>query len=123
MRTFQRAVAVILTVIFVTIFCVAMSGGSKNKNTEPEATWNETVAAVTEPALANVPTVTEPVEEWLYPLSEDEINLIALVTMAEAEGETELGKRLVIDTILNRVDNPHYSDNVTDVIYEKKSVQ
>lgn len=125
MRTFQRAVAVILTVIFVTIFCVAMSGGSKNKNTEPQATWNETVAAVTEPALANVPTFTvgttvvEPVEEWLYPLSEDEINLIALVTMAEAEGETELGKRLVIDTILNRVDNPHYPDNVTDVIYEK----
>lgn len=125
MRTFQRAVAVILTVIFVTIFCVVMSGGSKNKNIEPEATWNETVAAVTEPALANVPTfavsttVVEPVEEWLYPLSEDEINLIALVTMAEAEGETELGKRLVIDTILNRVDNPHYPDNVTDVIYEK----
>lgn len=122
MRTFQRAIAVILTVIFLTIFCVAMTGGSKNKNTEPEATWNETVATVTESAMANVPTFTvEPTvaEEWLYPLCEDEINLIALVTMAEAEGETELGKRLVIDTILNRVDSPHYPDNVTDVIYEK----
>ena len=33
-------------------------------------------------------------------LSEEDISLIALVTMAEAEGECEKGKRLVIDTIL-----------------------
>ena len=39
-----------------------------------------------------------------FDLSDEEIRLIALVTMAEAEGEPELGKRLVIDTILNRVD-------------------
>lgn len=125
MNTFQRVTAVIFTVIFLTTFGIAMTGVSKNKNTKPEATWNEP-AAVTEPTTANVPTFTvettagtEPVEGWLYPLSEDEINLIALVTMAEAEGETELGKRLVIDTILNRVDDSHYPGNVTDVIYEK----
>lgn len=44
--------------------------------------------------------------------------MIALVTMAEAEGETELGKRLVIDTILNRMDDPHFPDTVHDVIYQ-----
>ena len=52
-------------------------------------------------------------------LSQDEIELVALVTMAEAEGESEEGKRLVIDTILNRVDHERFPDSVTDVIYQK----
>lgn len=43
---------------------------------------------------------------------------IALVTMAEAEGECEEGKRLVIDTILNRVDSEHFPDTVYEVIYQ-----
>lgn len=55
-----------------------------------------------------------------YPLSitEDEIDLIALVTMAEAEGEDEYGKRLVIDTILNRVNSEYFPDTVEEVIYQ-----
>lgn len=126
MRITRRAVITIIIVIFMSIIGLAVTARSINKKTEPEATWNETVATVTEPTIANMPTftietmaTTEPViEEWIYPLSEDEINLIALVTMAEAEGETELGKRLVIDTILNRVDDSHFPDNVTDVIYQ-----
>ena len=51
-------------------------------------------------------------------LSKAEIELIALVTMAEAEGECEEGKRLVIDTILNRVDSEHFPDTVEEVIYQ-----
>lgn len=51
-------------------------------------------------------------------ISEEDINLLALVTMAEAEGETELGKRLVISTILNRVDSEYFPDTVKDVIYQ-----
>lgn len=56
-------------------------------------------------------------------LTNEEIDLLALVTMAEAEGESELGKRLVIDTILNRVDSEirYFPDNVTDVIYQKNA--
>ena len=55
----------------------------------------------------------------VIPLTDEEIDLIALVTMAEAEGECELGKRLVIDTILNRVESDRFPDTVTDVIYAK----
>lgn len=55
----------------------------------------------------------------VLPLTDEEIDLIALVTMAEAEGECELGKRLVIDTILNRVESERFPDTVTDVIYAK----
>ncbi len=60
------------------------------------------------------------VKESQAPLySDEEIELIALVTMAEAEGETEKGQRLVIDTILNRVDSEHFPNTIHDVIYQK----
>lgn len=66
--------------------------------------------------------IKEPeIQETVSPedlVSEDDIELIALVTMAEAEGECEEGKRLVIDTILNRVDSEHFPDTISDVIYQ-----
>ena len=58
-----------------------------------------------------------PVEEEII-LTQDEIELIALVTMAEAEAEPEEGQRLVIDTILNRVDSEYFPDTVYDVLYQ-----
>lgn len=57
-------------------------------------------------------------ESDIISLSIEEIELIALVTMAEAEGEPEEGKRLVIDTILNRVDFGEFPSTVTEVIYQ-----
>lgn len=81
--------------------------------------------------MVETPSVEEVVEveqepeivEEVLPLSDDEIDLLALVTMAEAEGESEEGKRLVIDTILNRVDSElkYFPDTVTDVIYQKNA--
>ena len=65
-----------------------------------------------------VETVSEPVEPQVY-LSESDINLIALITMAEAEGQPELGQRLVIDTILNRMDHYYWPNTVQGVIYQK----
>lgn len=52
-------------------------------------------------------------------LSDYEIDLIALVTMAEAEGEPEEGKRLVIDVILNRLDSNIFPDTIDGVVYQK----
>ena len=49
--------------------------------------------------------------------SETDIELIALLTMGEAEGESELGKRLVIDTVLNRLDSGDYGNTVHSVVY------
>lgn len=49
----------------------------------------------------------------------NEINLIATVTMGEAGGESELGQRLVIDTILNRVDHSEFPDSITKVINQQ----
>lgn len=59
-----------------------------------------------------------PEEEPL--MSQEDINLLAIVTMAEAEGESEMGKRLVIDTILNRIDSEQFPDTVSGVVYQKK---
>lgn len=71
-----------------------------------------------QPTLKTVSAVEieEYVEDTLLP--REDIELIALVTMAEAEGECEEGKRLVIDTILNRVDSVYFPDTVYGVVYQ-----
>lgn len=61
----------------------------------------------------------EPIESNKPVMSREDVELIALVTMAEAEGECEEGKRLVIDTILNRVDSEYFPNSVHDVIYQR----
>ena len=43
-------------------------------------------------------------------LTNEEIELVALVTMAEAEGECEEGQRLVIDTVLNRMEDSRFPE-------------
>ena len=48
----------------------------------------------------------------------DDLELLALTTYAEAEGESEYGQRLVIDVILNRVDHPGFPNTIHEVIYE-----
>lgn len=57
---------------------------------------------------------SEPVEASL-----SDIDLIALVVMAEAEGEPVEGKRLVIDVILNRVDSGSFPNSISGVVYQK----
>ena len=71
-----------------------------------------------EPLLEPEP---EPIVEE-YRLSDKDIELIALITLAEAEDQPELGQRLVIDTILNRLDHEkHWPDTVKGVVYMKNA--
>lgn len=51
-------------------------------------------------------------------VSEEEIRLIARVVLAEAEGEGEEGKRLVVDVILNRMESPYFPDTAYEVIHQ-----
>lgn len=48
----------------------------------------------------------------------DDAVLIAKLVLAEAEGEPEMGKRLVIDTVLNRLDSSGFPNTVYDVVYQ-----
>lgn len=62
--------------------------------------------------------IVETEQDNISDISEEEKDLLALVTMAEAEGECEEGKRLVIDTVLNRVDSVHFPNTISEVIYQ-----
>ena len=68
---------------------------------------------IVEPIIEAEETVDEPI----ISISNEDIELLALVTMAEAEGESEEGKRMVIDTILNRVDSERFDNTISEVIY------
>ena len=51
-------------------------------------------------------------------ISEEECRTLAVLTLREARGESTLGKRLVIDTVLNRVDRDFYPNDILSVIYQ-----
>lgn len=53
----------------------------------------------------------------------DDMELIALVCVAEAEGESEYGKRLVIDTILNRLDSEYFPNDIKEIVYAPNQYQ
>lgn len=84
---------------------------------EPDKVDTSTVVLTSTTEAETEPIIEE--EPEIDILTEDEIELIALVTMAEAEGESEEGQRLVISTILNRVDHASFPDTVHGVIYQK----
>lgn len=108
----------------ITIFCLTLRICADSFSDDIYEDLSEPIvsAAPEEADVEPYPIDEEPFEvvfeEDEYWLSDEEIELIALVTMGEAEGEPELGQRLVIDTILNRVDDPHFPDTVTEVVYQ-----
>lgn len=114
-----------LTVAMVCLTLTTCALDEKHDPEPPVVRVIEPVAVKEEPVVRVtimheiVEAIEEPevVEEEM--LSQEEIDLIALVTMAEAEGEPEEGKRLVIDTILNRVDHERFPDTVYGVIYQR----
>lgn len=122
----MRTMLIILSIVFCFIIVLRVTAGSSEVNkVEADSIdiLNRAVAAevsaICSPLVTKAEaTETPPDDIWPYPIFQEEIDLIALVTMGEAEGETELGKRLVIDTILNRMDDSHFPDTVHDVIYQ-----
>lgn len=53
------------------------------------------------------------IEEMVY---WDELELLAQVVEAEAGNQDMIGKRLVVDVVLNRVDSPLFPDTITEVL-------
>lgn len=114
---FALLLIVCVLVILITVFTDADGHNSDiSKPKVTDAYESEIVELKFEPIT--VQDTEQAVEEtWPYSITQEEIELIALITMGEAEGESELGKRLVIDTILNRKDDPTFPDTIHDVIY------
>lgn len=116
----------LLTLCAAFIFVACTSQTTDEGTIEPMVTEIETAPSLMpvsyEPLPSFPPVVIEEElveEEAEKGIPDEDVDLIALVTMAEAEGECEDGKRLVIDTILNRVDSEHFPDTVYDVIYQR----
>lgn len=122
----------LIKVITVPILCGIMIASSffvsefRSEGEDVVAIPRTSIVEKTEPIITvsqeeSIPIATEKMgrsEEAIPKMSREDVELIALVTMAEAEGECEEGKRLVIDTILNRVDSEHFPDTVYEVIYQ-----
>ena len=82
-----------------------------------EETKTEAEMVVSEPEPEPIPEPQQN-EKPEISMSKEDMELIAWMTMAEAEGESEYGQRLVIDTILNRVDSSTFPDSVYGVLYQ-----
>lgn len=130
MKKLICSLLVMVLVLTATSFSTGteMVSAHESKSTyEPVAV--NTIQSVQESDISETVTVipmvaeevsAEPEEELAEPLAtQEEIELLALCVMAEAEGECEYGQRLVIDVVLNRVDDPHFPDTIYDVIYQK----
>lgn len=100
------------------IFVFMVSFLSEPIQTQEVAIQTETILLDTNNSQEPIITINVQTMEKDCPYSEEDIYLIALVTLAEAEGEYEEGKRLVIDTILNRIDSEHFPNTVEEVIYQ-----
>lgn len=68
---------------------------------------------VKEDTPAAVMDTPEQIAEEMY---WDSLELLALVVEAEAGNQTLMGRRLVVDVILNRVDDPDWPDSIEAVI-------
>lgn len=103
----------IYLVICIALF-ISVYGNIDSISKEPESIYF--------PAMnyeINGPEVETLEFEYYDRYSEEDINLIALITMAEAEGCSDYAQRLVIDTILNRVESSIWPNTVYEVIYQK----
>lgn len=95
--------------------------------TESEPVTITQVEEVVRTERVEVPTekvVTVEVQKVVPRLVETELEdyekeLIARVVMSEAPYEDMIGKRLVVDTVLNRVDDPNFPNTVHGVVYQE----
>ena len=89
----------------------------KSGNVETEM-FEEVSLCPIEEEIVQEPDIQEIIYDVSADITDNDIELLALVTMAEAEGECEEGKRMVIDTILNRVDSDNFPNTVYEVVYQ-----
>lgn len=77
-------------------------------------------SATTEPEIVKVegPKLIIEIDIPELTITEEECRTLAVLTLREARGESTLGKRLVIDTVLNRVDYEKYPNDILSVIYQ-----
>lgn len=76
---------------------------------------NEIVGTV---SMCTVETIERP-EPLFGEFTEQEIDLMAQLVWHEAGNQDSIGKRLVVDTVLNRVEDARFPNTVEEVIFQK----
>lgn len=109
----------IISVLSIVTLCMAIIfSGCTEDDKIPTEESDTLIVGTSTSEIAYPAVVHQEVSEEVIDDDEFDIRLIALVTMAEAESESDEGKRLVIDTVLNRVDSEYFPDTVHDVVYQ-----
>lgn len=124
MKRYIKLIGCLMAIVSLFTLVVVITNSNDNSITVKEPI-NET-PITTSPVSVEIEKSTTPVHAKpavAKLLSDEEIHIIALCVMGEAEGESDLGKRLVIDTILNRADCEGFPDNVVDVIYQPNAFE
>ena len=65
------------------------------------------------------PEVVEEEKEDILKLEYNDYNVLLKIVEAEAGGEDTIGKIMVANVILNRVNSDHFPNTVTEVVYQK----
>lgn len=118
MPRITKILAITLTLLLTIASCASYEKPINNESIGVTEAVTMTSSTYAPPIADEVVLVSEGIFEDEKRISDEDIALIALVTMAEAEGECEEGQRLVIDTILNRVDSEYFPDTVHGVVYQ-----
>lgn len=83
-----------------------------------QAETEATIVAET-PIYEEIETMTEEVEtETTEEIEMDSLELLAQLVEAEAGNQDAIGKRLVVDVVLNRVDSETFPDTIEEVIFQ-----
>ena len=113
----KTLVGTVLAVCFVLVFVVIDWSEPECTTVVPSTTYiNKVVTA--EPEMVNVDMLKETQDDLEAELWTDSLEYLACCVEAEAGNQSELGKRLVCDTVLNRFDSGKY-ETLYDVINEE----
>lgn len=100
--------------IGVTIGNVA--GMAHVRSAEAQIPWYEQLRPEKQVITYEIVSEPEPdTDEVVLPYAN---RMLAGLVEAEAGNQDEYGKRLVVDTVLNRVNDPQFPDTIVDVIYQ-----
>ena len=87
--------------------------------TEPTHKIKPTAEPTIEPTVTPSALPTESPEDLAEEEYYDSLEELAICVEAEAGNQGLLGKRMVVDVILNRVDDPDWPDSIQEVIEQK----
>lgn len=115
----KRMFALLAAGLFLAGACVIFAQATAKDAEKNEITPVPPVVKNTPRVMETTDISVEEEEAEELAASQEDIELLALLTMAEAEGEPEYGQRLVIDSVLNRVDCDAFPDTIYEVIWQK----